>query len=69
MNIMKKIQLTARFKLHAGKLEEEKKNAAECIALVKEKEEGRGALQYDWSINRKTNQARILCSPRYLSNG
>jgi quinol monooxygenase YgiN len=45
---MKKIQLTARFKIHTGKLEEAKKIASECIALVKENEAGKGALQYDW---------------------
>ncbi len=45
---MKKIQITAKFKIHKGKLEEFKKIAAECVAKVKEHEEGKGALQYDW---------------------
>lgn len=45
---MKKIHLTAKFKIHDGKIEEAKQIAAECIALVKEKEVGNGALQYDW---------------------
>ena len=45
---MKQIQFTARFTIHDGKLEEAKKIAAECMAIVKEKEEGKGALQYDW---------------------
>ena len=45
---MKKIHVTARFKIHKGKLEEFKKIAAECVAKVKENEEGKGALQYDW---------------------
>jgi quinol monooxygenase YgiN len=48
---MKKIQFTARFYIHAGKGEEAKKIAAECLVIVKEKEAGKGALQYDWFFN------------------
>jgi quinol monooxygenase YgiN len=45
---LKKIQVTARFKIQNGKLEEFKKIATVCVAKVKENEEGKGALQYDW---------------------
>jgi quinol monooxygenase YgiN len=43
---MKNIQITAKFKIHAGKVEEFKKIAADCITAVKKNE--KGALQYDW---------------------
>lgn len=43
---MKNIQLTAKFKIHAGKVEEFKRIAAECVTAVKNNENG--ALQYDW---------------------
>ncbi|MCY1720584.1 hypothetical protein OU798_09540 [Prolixibacteraceae bacterium Z1-6] len=45
---MKKIQITAKFKIQKGKLDEFKKGAAAAIALVNENEKGAGALQYDW---------------------
>ena len=45
---MKKIQITAKFKIHKGKLEEFKKIAADCVAAVEKNEKGKGALQYDW---------------------
>jgi len=48
---MKKIQLNARFKIHAGQLEQAKELAATCIEIVKEKEAGKGALQYDWFLS------------------
>jgi quinol monooxygenase YgiN len=46
---MKKIQITAKFKIHTGKAEEFKKIAAQCITSVKANEPG--ALQYDWFFN------------------
>ena len=48
---MEKIQLTAKFKIHAGKFDEAKTIADECIAIVKEKEEGKGTLRYDWYLS------------------
>ena len=48
---MKKIQLTAKFKIHDGKFDEAKAIADECIAIVKEKEEGKGTLRYDWYLS------------------
>jgi quinol monooxygenase YgiN len=45
---MKEIQITAKFKIHKGKVAEFKKIASDCIVAVGEKEKGKGALQYDW---------------------
>lgn len=57
---MEKIQLSARFKIHDGKLEEAKKIAAECMAIVKEKEEGKGTLQYDWFFSPDKTECVVL---------
>lgn len=46
--IMKEIQITAKFKIHKGKLEEFKKIAADCVVAVAKNEKGKGAIQYDW---------------------
>jgi len=43
---MKNIQLTAKFKIHTGKVDEFKSIAADCVTAVKNNE--KGALQYDW---------------------
>ena len=43
---MKNIQLTAKFKIHTGKVDEFKRIAADCVTAVKKNEPG--ALQYDW---------------------
>jgi quinol monooxygenase YgiN len=43
---MKNIQITARFKINDGKLEEFKRLADNCIAVTKEKDQN--TLQYDW---------------------
>ena len=45
---MKKNQITAKFKIHKGKVDEFKKVANAAIAGVNENEKGNGALQYDW---------------------
>ena len=45
---MNKIQVTAKFKIHQGKVNEFKKVANAAIAAVNENEKGKGALQYDW---------------------
>jgi len=47
---MNNIQLTARFKIHAGQLDRFKELSKACIQIVTEKEKGRGNLQYDWFI-------------------
>ena len=46
---MKNIQITAKFKIHSGKVEEFKKIAMQCVPAVKANE--KGALQYDWFFN------------------
>ena len=63
---MNKIQFTARFRIHAGKLDEAKKIAFECMAIVKEKEEGKGALQYDWFFS--TDQTECVVRETYADS-
>ncbi len=46
---MNTIQLTARAAIHAGKLEEFKTLAAQCMQKVRELDTGN--LQYDWFLN------------------
>jgi hypothetical protein len=46
---MTHLQVTARLKIHEGKLNEFKDLAAQCLVAVKEREPG--ALQYDWFFN------------------
>jgi len=45
---MKKVQITAKFKIHKGKLAEFKKIASDCVVAVTKNEKGKGAIQYDW---------------------
>lgn len=61
---MKKIQITAKFKLHSGKLEEFKNIAAKCVAAVRENE--KEALQYDWFLN--PNQTEIVVREAYTDS-
>lgn len=63
---MKKIQITAKFKIHSGKLDEAKQIAAECIAIVKEKEVGKGALQYDWFFS--PDQTECVVRETYIDS-
>ncbi len=63
---MKKIQLTAKFKIHQGKLEEFKKIADECIEIIKEKEAGKGALQYDWFFS--PDQSECVVRETYIDS-
>ena len=46
---MNYLQVTARFRLHRENLDEFKKYARECLALVKERD--RDTIQYDWFFN------------------
>lgn len=46
---MSELQLTARFTIHDGKLDEFKSLARQCMEVVREKDTG--TLQYDWFIN------------------
>jgi len=45
---MKEIQITAKFKIHPGKLDQFKTISGACVAAVEKNEKGKGALQYDW---------------------
>jgi quinol monooxygenase YgiN len=46
---MSKLQVTAQFKIHAGKQDEFKELAAKCLTVVKDKD--KDTLQYDWYFN------------------
>ncbi|MCA1560465.1 MAG: hypothetical protein LC753_02905 [Acidobacteria bacterium] len=46
---MDALQVTARLAIHAGKLEEFKELAAQCMQLVRDHDSG--TLQYDWFFN------------------
>ena len=61
---MKNIQLTAKFKIHTGKLKEFKKIAADCITAVKKNETG--ALQYDWFFS--PNESECLVRETYVDS-
>ena len=56
-NIMKKIQLTAIFRIHPGKLDAFKELSAKCVAAVKENEPQ--ALQYDWFYTADQAECRV----------
>lgn len=58
---MNDIQITARFTIHEGKLEEFTKLADECLALIKEKD--KGILQYDWFFSE--DQTVCVVKERY----
>lgn len=47
--IVSELQLTARFAIHDGKLDEFKSLARQCMEVVREKDSG--TLQYDWFFN------------------
>jgi quinol monooxygenase YgiN len=57
---MTKLHLTARFKIHAGQLEAVKKLSDECIAIVNEKEKGKGNLCYDWFLNEQLSECVVV---------
>ena len=61
---MKKIQITAKFKIHTNKVELCKKIAAECVAAVKQNE--KDALQYDWFVNHA--QTEIIVRETYANS-
>ena len=54
---MENIQLTARFKIHDGRLEEFKKVAEECLSVTKEKD--KDTLQYDWFFSKDQTECII----------
>ena len=55
---MSALYVNARGAIHAGKLEEFKKLADECIRLTREKDSG--TLQYDWFLNAEQTACVIL---------
>jgi len=61
---MKNIQLTAKFKIHEGKVEEFKRIAAECVTAVQKNEPG--ALQYDWFFN--PDQTECIVRETYVDS-
>ena len=61
---MNNLQLTARLKIHEGKLEEFKELAKQALHAVKEKEAG--ALQYDFFFN--PEQTECVVRERYADS-
>ena len=61
---MKNLQVTARFKIHDGKLEEFKKLAAECLSVTIEKDQN--TLQYDWFFNK--DQTECVLREKYTDS-
>ncbi len=55
---MGNIQLTARFLIHQGKVEEFKSLATQCMDIVREKERDT-TLQYDWYFNELNNECVV----------
>jgi quinol monooxygenase YgiN len=57
---MTKIQITARFKIKDGQLTKFTQLAHQCIAIVNEKEKGKGGnLQYDWFLNEESGECLV----------
>ncbi len=54
---MKKIQISARFKIHKGKSKEFTQLAKDCLVAVKEKD--KGALQYDWFFSEDASECVV----------
>lgn len=63
---MEKIQITAKFKIHEGKVEDFKKIVGECVIKVKENEQGKGALQYDWFFS--PDQTECVVREAYIDS-
>lgn len=54
---MSNLQITARFKIHNGKLEEFRKVADQCLYVVKEKDNQ--TLQYDWYFDERQTECVV----------
>ena len=54
---MEKIHIIARFKIHAGKLQEFKLGVESCIAAAKTES---GALLYDWFIDENSLEVTVI---------
>ncbi len=58
---MKELQVTARCKIHDGKLDAFRVMAQECLRSVRERDDG--TLQYDWFFNE--DQTECVVCERY----
>ena len=58
---MKELQVTARCKIHDGKLDAFRAVAAECLKSVRERDDG--TMQYDWFFNE--DQTECVVRERY----
>jgi quinol monooxygenase YgiN len=54
---MSQLQISARLKIHPGKVEAFKATAKACLACVREKE--KDALQYDWFFNQDETECVV----------
>ena len=55
---MSKYQAVARFRIHAGKAEEFKRIAAECLVQVRDKDPG--TTRYEWFMNEAQSECIVL---------
>ena len=62
---MDAIQVAARLTIHAGKLEEFKEFAAQCMRSVRERDSG--TLQYDWFFN--NTHTECVVREKYRDSG
>lgn len=62
---MDAIQVTARLKIHEGKLEQFKELAAQCVRSVRERDSG--TLQYDWFFS--DNHRECVVRETYKDSG
>ena len=63
--VVSELQLTARFSIHEGKLEEFKSLARQCMEVVRTKDSG--TLQYDWFFN--ADGTECVVRERYRDSG
>ena len=61
---MKDIQVSARLKIHPGKMEAFKKVANACVEMVKQKD--KGTIQYDWFYNQRNSEC--IVRERYVDS-
>lgn len=54
---MEELQLTARFRIHEGRLERFREIAADCLRIVREQDSG--TLQYDWFLDTEANECVV----------
>jgi quinol monooxygenase YgiN len=64
---MTKLHLIARFKIKTGQIETFKKLVDQCIAIVNEKETGKGNLLYEWYLNEQLSECVVV--ETYVDSG